>query len=722
MESIGKYQIIRKLGAGGFGAVYLCKDPRLGVEVAIKVFQVRDDNLVGQITSASQDAGQVLRERFLAEAKTLHQLSHSPYIVNIKDYDELEDGTPYYVMPYLPQSLEGEIGKDAFSRGRLEEIPASQHPRKLPLHRALTILEQLLQAMAQVHDAGLIHRDLKPANILFDEQGNVQVCDFGIAKLPDAQYSQSGVGMGSRNYMSPEQRESAKYVTPASDVYSLGILAYRMLTGQLPLGKFDDVSHFVPEIGKPLNDLIDKAISQNDHQRPQDAGDFLTQFQQALAEVDDQGVIHDEATTTWVGGNASVKTELQPLEQKIIQLLKRQGEVRNNDFPVLQALAELGGLDNDALSALIKQVTDQQASQHPKQKAFQQWVAHLNSLQVKGESLSAQQKAVLIEAGEASTGMQASTLEYFINEKLPSELTNKEIATTPDASKQTAQVNIEASGKEKPKRKKRWMVRSFMICVCIGAVLYGYTLYATSLERDKAIKSILNAMVEIPSGNFQMGCSLQDDQCFPWERPVHNVAVPGFKLMSHEVTFAMWDACLSSGGCWYNPDDEGWGRGDQPLINVTHKFFTKQFIPWLNNVTGQTFRLPSEAEWEYAARAGSQTKYSWGNAAGSNNANCEDCGSRWDNKRPAPVKSFSPNALGLFDMEGNVFEWTADHYSPNYSDATNTAAPWLLGNTNTRVLRGGSWNVPASYLRVSSRTSADVTRFGNNIGFRLAQD
>lgn len=721
MENIGKYKIKKQLGAGGFGAVYLCEDPRLGVEVAIKVFQVRDDNLVGQITSASQDAGQVLRERFLAEAKTLHQLSHSPYIVNIKDYDELEDGTPYYVMPYLPRSLEGEIGKDAFSRGRLEEIPASQHPRKLPMHRALTILEQLLQAMAQVHDAGLIHRDLKPANILFDEQGNVQVCDFGIAKLPDAQYSQSGVGMGSRNYMSPEQRESAKYVTPASDVYSLGILAYRMLTGQLPQGKFDDVSHFVPEIGKPLNDLIDKAISQNENHRPQDASDFLARFQQALAGIDTQNSTQDDATGTWVGGSASIKTELQPLEQKIIQLLTRQGEIKENDLPVLQALAELGGLDNDALSALIKQVSEQQANQHPKQKAFQQWVAHLNSLQSKGESLSVQQKAVLIEAGEASTGMQASTLEHFIDEKLPSELSNKEVEETPKTFEETAQVNRDTSGEEKPKHKKRWVVRSFMMCVCIGAILYGYTLYTTSIERDNAVKSILNAMVDIPAGNFQMGCSLQDDQCLSWERPVHNVEVPGFKIMSHEVTFAMWDACLSSGGCRYNPDDEGWGRGEQPLINVNHQFFTEQFIPWLNSVTGQTFRLPSEAEWEYAARAGSKTKYSWGDAVGNNNANCEDCGSRWDNKHPAPVKSFSPNAFGLFDMEGNVFEWTTDHWRDNYSVGSISGEPWW-GNTKTRVLRGGSWNEPASYMRVSSRTSADVTRFGNNIGFRLAQD
>ena len=126
MHIIGKYTVIKELGAGGFGAVYLAEDPKLGTKVAIKVFRVKDENLAGIATSASQDAGGALKDRFLSEARTLVSLSHNPYIVNLMEFDEMPDGTPYYVMPYLPTSLEQEIGKDAFSRGKLEEPPDPQ--------------------------------------------------------------------------------------------------------------------------------------------------------------------------------------------------------------------------------------------------------------------------------------------------------------------------------------------------------------------------------------------------------------------------------------------------------------------------------------------------------------------------------------------------------------------------------------------------------------------
>ncbi|MDZ7783823.1 MAG: serine/threonine-protein kinase [Halioglobus sp.] len=244
MKKIGKYKVIRQLGAGGFGAVYLAED-KLGEQVAIKIFKLRDQDL-GQLGSS-------MHQRFRDEARILRKLSTNPHIVEMYHFDEMEDGTPYYVMPFLEKSLEQEVGKDAFTAGKLEEIPQHLHPRPAPLSLAVAWLRQILEALEAVHRAGLVHRDIKPANIMFNSDGRVQLVDFGIAKLPDSEHSESGVGMGTRYYMSPEQRESAKHVGAQSDVFSVGVLAYRMLTGVMPIGRYRDPVEYVPDLTPEFN-------------------------------------------------------------------------------------------------------------------------------------------------------------------------------------------------------------------------------------------------------------------------------------------------------------------------------------------------------------------------------------------------------------------------------------------------------------------------------------
>ena len=226
-------------------------------------------------------------------------------------------------------------------------------------------------------------------------------------------------------------------------------------------------------------------------------------------------------------------------------------------------------------------------------------------------------------------------------------------------------------------------------------------------------------MVYIPTGSFRMG-DIQGGGDSN-EKPVHRVSVKAFLMSATEVTFAQWDACAAAGGCSYKPSDSGWGSGSRPVINVSWEDITKQYIPWLNKKTGEQYRLPSEAEWEYAARAGSETKYSWGNSIGNNKANCDGCGSRWDNSQTAPVGSFAANAFGLYDMHGNVWEWTQDCWNGSYKDAPSDGTAWLSGNCGRRVLRGGSWNYFPVNLRSAIRygVTADYRSF--NFGFRLAR-
>lgn len=209
-----------------------------------------------------------------------------------------------------------------------------------------------------------------------------------------------------------------------------------------------------------------------------------------------------------------------------------------------------------------------------------------------------------------------------------------------------------------------------------------------------------------------MGSYEEDD-----EQPVHTVRIRGFKMQAYEVTWKQWMQCVNAGQC-RQPDDEGWGRGNRSVINVSWNDI-QTYIQWLNRATGQRFRLPSEAEWEYAARAGSTTQYSWGDSVGNNRANCDGCGSRWDDSKTAPVGSFSANRFGLYDMHGNVWEWVQDCWNKSYQGAPSNGSAWQRGDCSRRVLRGGSWYNGPTYLRSAYR-SFNAAGYRNDVlGFRL---
>ena len=236
--------------------------------------------------------------------------------------------------------------------------------------------------------------------------------------------------------------------------------------------------------------------------------------------------------------------------------------------------------------------------------------------------------------------------------------------------------------------------------------------------RAKAIAASIPEMVLVPAGTFRMGC-LTRRGCDGDEKPVREVRVESFALAKHELTFDQWDVCIEYGPCQWVPD-EGWGRGDRPVINVSWDD-AQEYVGWLSRQTGESYRLPSEAEWEYAARAGTETRYSWGNDIGRNRANCNGCGSQWDNNRTAPVGSFAVNPFGLHDMHGNVWNWVADCYNESYRGAPSDGSAWLQGNCGLRVLRGGSWRHDPSVLRAASRVRNPAHDRFNRAGFRVAR-
>jgi formylglycine-generating enzyme required for sulfatase activity len=266
-----------------------------------------------------------------------------------------------------------------------------------------------------------------------------------------------------------------------------------------------------------------------------------------------------------------------------------------------------------------------------------------------------------------------------------------------------------------------------------------------SPERERALKpkdvfkecDKCPEMVVVPAGSFTMGSPASEPGRDKHESPQHSVTIAKpFAVGRFAVTFDEWDACVAYSGCnGYRPQDLGWGRNRRPVIFVSWDDATA-YAAWLSRKTGKPYRLLTEAEWEYAARAGSTTAYYWGDEIGKGNANCApaeelklECGSEWDNKKTAPVGSFPANAFGLYDMAGNVWQWVQDCYHDNYYGAPTDGSAWATGNCYgtleegdlQRVLRGGSWTTDPRNVRSATRFRNAFNFDGNLSGFRVGR-
>ena len=241
-------------------------------------------------------------------------------------------------------------------------------------------------------------------------------------------------------------------------------------------------------------------------------------------------------------------------------------------------------------------------------------------------------------------------------------------------------------------------------------------------------------MVVIPSGAFTMGSPEREPGRRSNEEKPHAITIPyRFAVSKYDVTVAQWKACVSVGGC-PRIDEEDSDADAMPVVYVSWDDAQK-YVEWLSALTGRSYRLLNEKEWEYAARGGGETAYPWGKDIGKKNANCSDCGSEWDDEGPSPVGSFEANGFGLFDMVGDVYQWVEDCY---VLDARRSASnerggaaeshvrpPGAVGNVMMeachRVIRGGAWSELPQALRCAARGSSFPGNREDKIGFRVAR-
>jgi formylglycine-generating enzyme required for sulfatase activity len=271
----------------------------------------------------------------------------------------------------------------------------------------------------------------------------------------------------------------------------------------------------------------------------------------------------------------------------------------------------------------------------------------------------------------------------------------------------------DAEGVKKARLEQERMVAEFKRTTAIQETGGDQKADQTTMAPGRTFRDcdVCPEMVVLPAGEFMMGSDDYDE-----EGPRHKVTIrQPFAVGKFEVTFAEWEACLAGGGCArdWNPSDSGWGKGRRPVISSWHD--ANDYAAWMSRKTGKPYRLLSEAEWEYAARAGTTTKYAFGDTITASQA-------QYSANSTAAVGSFKANAFGIHDMHGNVWEWVEDNWHGDYQGAPQDGSAWHGSNTTRRVLRGGSWdlNFPVN-LRSSSRISYPPHGANANFGFRIAR-
>lgn len=263
-----------------------------------------------------------------------------------------------------------------------------------------------------------------------------------------------------------------------------------------------------------------------------------------------------------------------------------------------------------------------------------------------------------------------------------------------------------------------------------GAVPLSAEVEATLKPRD-SFKECPDCpeMVVVPKGSFDMGTPVGEPDRSKGEDPIHRVTIAKpFAVGRFAISFDEWDACLADGGCGgVKGDDHGFGRGRLPAHGLSFDD-AKAYLAWLSKKTGRTYRLPSESEREYFTRAGTTTPFWFGKTVGPQNANYMASipyanGPRGeDSKGPKPVDSYAPNPFGLYQVHGNIYEWTMDCFNKRYNEDTPTdGSPWLEGDCTQRMVRGGTWDWQAQWLRSGARNSMRATSGAGMYGFRVVR-
>ena len=756
----GRYRVVRELGRGGMGMVNLAKDSRLrDRQIALKMIH---PNLV-----AHPEA----RQRFEDEVIVCLELQH-PNIVHVYHLDEWE-GYQFFTMEYI----DGLSVREWMNRRKENKPPFT-------LREVVSVIDPLLVALSYAHQLDAIHRDVKPENIMimgeFPEV-QIKVLDFGIAKtLSPSKFTHTAQALGTAYYMAPEQMKGNKNIDHRADFYSVGMILYEMLTGEMAVGRFHLPGELFSDLPRELDDVVEKALAPGPEERFKDAEEMREALRSALAgqearaenlrQEESEQKRKIEASDLLEKGQAFLDhhqwseakvvfekiLDLEPGHTKATVMLKETEEKRVKLASLEKAAEDAEGSGNlKSAVALLDEITPLSQDQGH----VEAWKGRLGQAVKKRREVERQEKL----REEAELRKTAKVEELFKRGKNAFEARKwaeaeavliKVLDLDPDHENATSllkQAKLSGAKFEKLEKTAKEAESSGDID---GAIAILDEIIPLSSDEDavKAWKVLLikklgprqgdvwtepktgMEFVWVPGGSYQMGCGPWAGEGGDDEKPVHEVRVDGFWIGKYPVTQGLWEKVIKN-----NPSH--FKKGDDYPVELVSWDDAKDFIEKLNALhEGKyDFRLPTEAEWEYACRSGGkEEKYSGGDEIDPVAWYSENSGSSTQ-----PVGSKTPNGLGIHDMSGNVWEWCEDIYDKDayskldHDNPVNTGKEGVETNRHMgtlrkikgfkmsggsfRVRRGGSWYNDARISRSAYRSRNALGYRNVNLGFRIAR-
>ena len=668
-----RYRLEHLIAQGGMGQVWQATDLATHAElghsalVALKV-------LPPQLTHSAS-----LAKLLVEEATQARRLAHE-HIVRVYEWAQDPATSSYFIiMEYLD-------GED------LDSLLAREGP--LPLQRAQELLSPIGEALRYAWDKHkLVHRDIKPGNVFVTTKGDIKLLDFGIAAR--ARSSASSIGLeapansGTAGYRAPEAGTHARQPGRSLDVYAVAVMIYQMVEGRMP---FDAQRSPMHEPPRPESltarqwEVLRSGFAYDPQHRPETVWALLAALDGTLGPT--------------------------PAELAAQQLAARAQEEQR-----AAQLAARRRADAEAAAAAVvfkeKQRREHEALEKARFEEAKRERKEALSLQLRERREADAEKARREKAEQQRTALQAKAAAAYRSEQ--------ERSRAEQAARNQAEIEAQAAPAP-PVADPEGVLRDRLM--------------------DGSGKG--PELVLIPSGRFQMGSTDADRKRAlaagaqqAWverETPQHWVGIEQpFAMGRFPVTVGQWRQFVRATG-WQPHGEVNWAQPgfrqteDHPVVGVTWHD-AQQYVKWLSAQTGQTYRLPSEAEWEYACRAGTRTAFSFGDEIDTSRANYD--GNYSYNGSPkgeyrqgtSPLGVFPPNPWGLYDMHGNVWEWVQDVVHDNYDGAPATGAAWEEGGEQgRRILRGGSWLYNPRYLRAALRNGFSAVLSNDIVGFRVARN